>query len=250
MTPLSGQQYQQLMNVLIRLFPTPQRLEIFLTTRLDKNLYVVAGPGELDYQMFNLIRTAESEGWTARLIAAAREARPTDDQLVAFAQAVGQAASSANRQELERTIKDTSSYLDVAQWRTRLGQIETQVGRVEVKLKNGQVAFGTGFLIRPDAVLTNYHVVKPVFDGQADAKAIIVRFDYKILADGVQINGGSPYALANDWVIASSPYSPVDKLTDPAGQLPTPDDLDFAILRLDGAPGDQPVGKPGDPEDY
>ena len=67
---------------------------------------------------------------------------------------------------------------------------------------------GTGFLVAPDIVLTNYHVVEPVINWQRSqageqvagtripARLVSARFDHKVLADDVQLSPGTCHALA------------------------------------------------------
>lgn len=81
---------------------------------------------------------------------------------------------------------------------------------------------GTGFLLGPSAVLTNYHVIELVQQQLVSPANVILRFDYKQLADGVTVNAGTEYRLAADWLIDYSRYSPVDW----QGGEPQPDELD------------------------
>ena len=124
-------------------------------------------------------------------------------------------------------------------WREKLGQIEAQVCRIEIT-KNNNKEFGTGFLIEPNVVITNYHVVESVILGQAAPEHVILRFDYKQLADGKIVNKGTEYRLEDDWLIDQSPYV--------ENELSTPDNLDYALLRVDGTPGEEPIGNNPDPQ--
>ena len=128
---------------------------------------------------------------------------------------------------------------------------------MEVRLSNGGTSFGTGFLIRSNLLLTNYHVMDAVIEGDAFQQAgkawaapkdVALRFDYKILSGSV-VNPGMLYQLADDWLVDSSPMSYWDHVSPPKGGDPSPEELDFALLRLKGTPGSDPVGlkpQPGD----
>lgn len=101
---------------------------------------------------------------------------------------------------------------------------------------------GTGFLVGRDAVLTNYHVLKDLIDGQAGGERVVCRFDYHV-GDGGGVREGKPVALKGafaDWHLDSSP-----PLTDPqenAGNpVPTPDQLDHALVRLAEEVGAEPI---------
>ena len=101
---------------------------------------------------------------------------------------------------------------------------------------------GTGFLLGPDVVITNYHVLQNVIRQPAQAAKVVLRFDYKRLADGTTLNQGTVFRLTSaNWLLDESPYSKVDLLVDPGDQTPTDEELDYALLRVDGEPGNQPV---------
>ncbi len=254
---LTGQQYQQLTTALLMAFPTPIKLAEMVQYRIGKNLYTIAIGDDLEEIVFKLIRTAEAEGWIAHLIIAARESNPGNPALLAFSQQFGLAPGTPLQPELERIIKATNSFLDVNKWRTKLGQIETQVCRIEIRSNLGMI-YGTGFLLASDVVITNYHVMEAVIEGEqgrttnrgtsAMPSDVILRFDYKRLADGTTLNPGTVYHLpAENWLIDKSPMSSVDSVPEPKYSLPEPDQLDYALLRVDGTPGNDAVGNKAEP---
>jgi V8-like Glu-specific endopeptidase len=242
---LTGRQYQQLTEALVDAFPEPQKLAQMVRFRLEKNLNAIAMGDDLTKIVFKLIGTAEAEAWVDQLIAAARESNPGNPRLFVFAQELHLATptpSGLSGLALEKIIKKTNKFLDVNTWRERLGEIEAQVCRIEIIINNGR-EFGTGFLVAPNAVITNYHVMEAVIKGQAAPKDVILRFDYKQLGDRTIINQGTEYRLAEDWLIDKSPYVTENR-------LPTPDELDYALLLVDGVPGEERIGKnpePGSP---
>jgi Trypsin-like peptidase domain len=118
--------------------------------------------------------------------------------------------------------------------------------------------YGTGFLLGPDVVITNHHVMEAVIEGEqgrttaggiaAKSADVMLRFDYKRLADGVTLNPGTVYRLAaKDWLVDLSPMSSVDSQPEPKHGVPQPDQLDYALLRVDGAPGNEPIGGAAEP---
>jgi hypothetical protein len=243
---LTGAQYEQFTDALLDAFP-PQRLTEMVRFRLDKNLAAIALGEDQREVVFKLIAAAEAEGWTGRLLLAAREANHGNPLLLAFAQQFGLAPAAPTGRELERLIEATNGFLDVAQWLRRLGEIEAQVCRIEIASGDG-TTYGTGFLLAPDAVMTNYHVVQHVIDQEgARPEDVVLRFDHKRLADGTALNPGREYRLAADWLIDHSPMSAVDNQPDPKTDLPRPDELDYALLRVDGTPGHDPVGERPEP---
>ncbi len=231
-----GQQYQQLVEALVNAFPNANQFAQMLQFRLAKDLARYAAlPNTMDQIAFEVIQNANAEGWTAQLIAGARESRPDNPKLLRFAQDFGLTAATA---ELERKVRDDLPFLDIVKWRTRLGEIEGQVCRVETPYE-----LGTGFLLGPDVLITNYHVMQEVIKNPAVSGQVVLRFDYKKLDDGTTVNKGIEFRLVKqNWLIDSSPHSQVDLLADPGDQTPKPDELDYALLRLDGEPGNRPIG--------
>jgi hypothetical protein len=244
MSILSTEQRNELNAILIRLFPLRVQFDQMLVNRAGQiSLDAIAATNALETDIFYVVRDAESKGWTRKLINAAREARPNDAQLLAFAQLFQMAATSIRGMELQRIINAGNNFLDVATWRSQLGIAETRVCRIEVPLTNGGTSYGTGFLVGPSVVMTNYHVIEPILKQKADPEKVVVRFDYKRLEDGQTLNPGTTHSLTDEkWLIGSSPYSEADKASAPPGSLPSKTELDFALLRVKGRPGEEPVG--------
>jgi hypothetical protein len=246
---ISGPQQGVFSGILQGAF-TPSTFERMLWHRLDKHSWNFA-PVNADFPAITdgVILAANMEGWLAELIVGAREANPGAGQLLAFAQQFGLASTDKPRQALEKLIFETNSFLDVAQWRTQLGEIETKVCRIEIKTDQGMV-YGTGFLFGgPDTILTNYHVMESLIARNngttyaglnAQASKLTCRFDYKRSSDGKVLNPGTECYLAEDWYIDDSPSYPLD-------QMPPEDHLDYAIFRLRDSPGDLTVGLKPEP---
>ncbi len=109
--------------------------------------------------------------------------------------------------------------------------------RVEVAGPGG-TGYGTAFLVAPDVVMTNYHVVDRVIEGKVAPGSVGILFDFKLLADGVTLSPAKAVALAKEWHVASSP--PVaGAAADPAGKAFAGTGLDFALLRLAESAGDE-----------
>ncbi len=226
----------------------PGRFQQFLLFRLDKRTYDYSSQ-EDDFPTvrFKVIVAANAELWWRDLLRQARNAAPADPGLLAFAEELGESpvVAAADRprnrlpgRELELKIREAESTFDILTWRRRLGRIETCVCRIEAP---ALTALGTGVLVGPNVVLTNYHVVEDMHRGLLDPRQVAVRFDYKVLDDGLSVNAGKAYALAADWLIDHSAYSPHDLEVEPAAD-PAPDELDYALLRIAGEPGGDPVG--------
>jgi V8-like Glu-specific endopeptidase len=239
---LTGQQFQEFWEALRAGFTVP-RLREMVRFGLDKRLDDITVADNLRQIVFDLIQEAEMAGYTMQLLQAARRSQPGNEKLLAFAQQFG---LSSNTPALEKIVRENLKFLPITQWRTRLGEAEVRVCRVETG-----TSFGTGFLLGPDLVLTNFHVVEDVLKGQNPAANVVCRFDYRRLADGKALNEGTTFRLhARDWQVDYCPYSPVDLKANPESELPEPDHLDYALLRLDSSPGamavnpQEPNGQP------
>jgi hypothetical protein len=156
-------------------------------------------------------------GTVTDFLAAARKAQPDDPALAAIAAPVGAepAAPSAN---LEALVARRSRLIDFARFQQRLDQIEARVCLVQTPK-----SAGTGFLVGPDLLLTNYHVVEGLIGGGYSFEDVVCEFDFNSATAQprrVALSGG---------VKTSAPYSQSD-LT---GQgAPAEGELDYALLPL------------------
>ena len=151
-------------------------------------------------------------------------------------QVQAEAPENALAPGLQRNVRPYLAKLDVQIWLDRLIAIERQVCRIE---RNG-FALGTGFLVGPDTVLTNWHVVK---DAKNVGKIgeIGCRFDFVKKSDGTKAPG-QVVKLRPDGCLAFSPYSAAEETNNPENPPPTADELDFALLQLDTTVGQNQVG--------
>lgn len=246
MYTLDGRQKKALHAALLAAFPRQASLEQVVLFHLDTHLAVVAGEGPLTEVVFRLMDWAEAQGRLDALVNGARDENPQNPQLIAFERLVLEARDTrpqdpalrqfAERVQLAPVVPADSElekrvfragFSDIARWRARLGQAELAVCRIEAPAWR---ALGTGFLVGPDVIVTNRHVVESL---AADAAPpLVARFDFKVSPDGAHLREGRTFGLARDWLVASSPVA----------------DLDFAVLRLDARAGDLAAGgTPGAP---
>lgn len=245
---LTGQQMKALCDSLGAAFTT-DTLRMMLRFRLSKDLDDYVAPASKKVMIFELVAASQREGWTMALVNAAREANPGSPELAALGGEIGLAsipAGADERSNLERLVRDETPFNDLPAWLEQWGKLETQVCQVEV-YQSGAVGYGTGFLVGPDLVLTNHHVVDKVIGGSVGSDRVLCRFDYKRLADGMTLNHGREFRLksGDEWLVDASPPSPEDEKVDPG--LPDPEQLDYALLRLDEKAGDLPVGANPEP---
>jgi len=246
----TGAHHKRLAEAFEKAFPTYQDLEMMVRYRLGLNLEsVVARVNKLSYVTFELVRTQAAAGLLLRLIAAARASQPDNPQLALVSEQFGLAMATP-RSELAVIVKSTGVPFDVAVWRERLAKRERCVCRIDVRTDAG-TSHGSGFLVGPDLVLTNHHVIAPAIalgqgrtasaDKTADPSPVIVRFDYKALDDGTTIHPGLEVGLAEDWLVDASPHSRFDLQGLPKEGVPDPGELDHALIRLSMPVGELPV---------
>jgi hypothetical protein len=241
---LSGPDIGRLRDILLEAFNPPE-LDDLLYYQLDQRRSDIALGGSQREIVGKVIEHYNRQQMVPQLLNAARLANPTAGDLALFARRQGLRgglpANTPAGDNLERIIRQSNSMQQPLAWLSRLAAIIGQVCRVTVNCA-GRVDHGSGFLLGPDLIITNYHVVERLIKGIAQAQQVTVLFDYLLLADGVTPHSGSSYGLAeSDWLVDYAEYSPLDRRID-RGAVPQADQLDYALLRLAGAPGEQPVG--------
>ncbi len=181
-------------------YPDRGSLEIFVDDELNQNLAVVAGEGKHDKVIFELIKWAIAKGYIEDLIlalAADTENRPDIQQL----------CRQVLRQRLvlnplDRAASGLSLDLDPSTWDIDIHSEELQgflprqftfeadVGKLQAGLSLANVVCkitfrdrpdaesGTGVLIAPDLVLTNYHVLSRGAGADLNALAQTAQFEF------------------------------------------------------------------------
>lgn len=139
---------------------------------------------------------------------------PPPERLAELAEQVQQPAFTpvvSDKERLERTRNSEDNFLDIVQLLGAIYSAEA-VGLVQL---SDETALGTGWLIGPDLLLTNFHVL-PTHDYVADAS---VRFGYRKDVLNVRYSDGRTFKLV-----------PEDYYTSPV------EELDYALVRLQEAP--------------
>lgn len=256
---VSGAAQKALAEALAAAYPDPNRLDQMLTARLDQPLAGIAAPYPVTDATWKVVEFYKAKGHLLRLIAAARASQPDNPQLTQVAAGFGLALQSRPAPELEKIVKATSVPFPVVIWRERLARREVCVCRIELPTNDG-MSFGTGFLVGPDLVMTNHHVMEPAIASlagahtpgglTADPAKVVFRFDYKELDDKSPVHPGIEVRLGKDWLIDSSPHSAADLEPLPKTTTPTLEELDFALVRLADRVGEAPIalGTNADPQ--
>jgi hypothetical protein len=230
---LSGVQFKALSDALRSTFRLSQ-FDRMLREQINLERENIALGDDYQEIVFRVIDTANRSGWVYRLVDAAREERPGHPVFVEYAQILRIGMHGLpGKAQLESLITRSNSLLDVAIFRSRLGEVEGRVCRIDL----AGDGIGTGFLVGPEIVMTNYHVVEGLVKKMHGPENIACRFDYKVREDGTVLNQGTVLGVAA--LLSYSPYDPVDLVESTAE--PSPDNLDYALLRLQGQPGSEPI---------
>ncbi len=245
MLELTGPQKKKLREALIAAFPSWKALAKLTADELDLNLAEITGDSQgIDTNAFDLVSWAAARGTLAALIVAAHNASPANAKIQEIATAVELTALTvidakvASAPAFEKFVSDNIVLLDVEKWRVGQTHAEWRVCRIDA----GNDAAGTGFLVGPDLVLTNYHVVQSLIAPQLGAAAgWIARFDHKVGADGKTLAPGRVVKFAAQWCVDHAPFSTFDTQPDPKGGDPSNEELDFALIRLAEKIGDEPI---------
>jgi hypothetical protein len=227
-----------------------------LRVRLDVQLRRIVKPGDFNSVTFELLEWAEQHGREAELARAAYLDRTNNAHLrrvyekygmapavsvQTSGQPVANAATRVTSLAFEATVKPRLKSVDMAVWRERMAKVEGQVCRIEFNNN----AMGTGFLVGPDLLLTNYHVLERTLNGRLPVEQVACRFDYKVLSDDSRSEGTVVRLDKDNWQIDSSPYSQAEADSQPDREPPTANQLDFALVRLARPVGREPIDKSG-----
>lgn len=232
---------QSLTYALMAAFPNRTSLERMLWYRMNLNLDSISLTDSLPHTVEHVVRYAEMRQLLVQLVTAARESNPGNVYLTNFARKFGLTADSNISEEILEEARRAANFLTADQWRVALGEMSGRVCRIEIGGSNAAL-YGTGFLVGPNVLVTSYQTFEPVINGKIRPRDVSLRFDFKIYS-GTTVNPGTVYRLdKEDWLIASS---------SPPTSTETEDDLNFALVRLEGVPGREPIGgeraEPGAP---
>ncbi|MBD2115207.1 MULTISPECIES: trypsin-like peptidase domain-containing protein [Cyanophyceae] len=250
MLKLSNDDRKALREAIQSAYPDRASLEIFVDDELNQNLAVVAGDGKHDKVIFDLIKWAIAKGYIDDLIlalAADTENRPDIQQF----------CRQVLRQRLvlnppDGVTRELSLDLDPSAWDIDIRSeelegflpqqftFEADVGKLQegLGLANAvcKITFsdrparesGTGVLIAPDLVLTNFHVLSREVGADLNALAQTAQFEFGYVSTPF----GEPRRTQQLTVAGQTPVVAASPIAQ----------LDYALIRL--SPGTNFAVKP------
>ena len=129
-----------------------------------------------------------------------------------------------------------SPFLNGPSFRSAWAEREGFVCCIQIEAPGRNPTGGTGVLVGPDLVLTNYHVIAALLGPEPAARPehVGIRFDFKLTSTG--LHPETQARLADQWLVAGSRFSEHDFRD---GEPPAEDELDYALLRLAERIGDR-----------
>lgn len=231
--PLTGRQKKELHTALRDAFRTRSALKQMLAYECDRNLDDLTSMGGLSVDVFTIVEAADAEGWIDDLLSGALTANPGNPLLRSLHDRAWPTADPTLpiRPALETIIRASLDFVDVDTWLGAAQDISRRVCRIRAGRN-----WGSAFLVGPQLVLTNHHVIEELV-GQIDPP-LSFQFDYRVRPDGSTNEGVTLRGAADDdgWLLSCSPPSTHDFEFEASG-VPTNDELDHALLRLGGNPG-------------
>lgn len=230
---LDNKQIRNLYEIILSSLESRSELQRIVRFGLDEDLNLITSSDHLRDSAYDLIDWADKNDRAEDLIIALREARPRKVELRKLAEQLGLEAAALTQADIENVIEKvivkSARFANVEAWAGSLTKSEQTVCRIEIPTAAGTV-FGTGFLLGPRVIITNYHVMKDVIVSPVLREQVVIRFGYKTAADGKTLDDGETYKLATDWLLAESPNNPKER-------PPVAGELDYILLRVVGTPG-------------
>ncbi len=242
----SGKLYDEIVEALKAAFPDPGDMDRVVGSAdigVSFGEYKVGRPTYPQALRALVADYADPQGLLVPLLKAAQEKNPRNQRLRKVMDLVDQfGALRADKSfgEAERIVLKGVLFEDVGVWIEKLKAKRRAVCRVEPQPQNETtMGYGTGFLVAEDVIITNFHVAGPFWDDKTKAGRVVLRFGYETDSSGVEVSGGVEYKLASTWRGPGAPTPGADR---PWQVLSSPEDkLDFALLRLEKAAGEELV---------
>ena len=200
-------------------------------------------------QVGHLLEQANNQGWLASLLGAVREGRPDREDLQQLLRSV--LSTVPARQALDAAARPSSvaeavlaelqqllpgSALVMPEMMERRMRAVCRVDYADLS----PPAVGTGFLVGPDLVLSNWHVVRRAIDSPSTGKELRFRFDLRTGGDAAEGIGRMVRAAESGTVVLRSRPAGGVELPGGSGE-PSMQQLDYALVRLAERVGDDLV---------
>lgn len=230
-------QLEALHEALLFAYPKHTDLNLLLQFGLAQDYFKLAPIGD-SYKnaLLAILLEARGAGWLKDLVQKARQDKPKSPKLLSLDRSF-ELTDTEVPETLGRTLEDIvrseANYVDLIPWIQKLEKLASQICRIEYPVNTAQ---GTGWLVAPDLLITNWHVIDRALPGGSwDPKELVCRFDYAVTSSGTK--PGIEARLVDHWCVEASPPSASELGT--GNDEPTGETLDYAILRLERSIGQE-----------
>ena len=257
MLNLSKEERKQLRQAILSAYRSEGDLEILIDEALDENLVAIAGGRNLNQVVYKLIEWSIAKNRLDDLVIALYE-DTQNPEIQRFCAPI--LDYLRQRLLLNASVSNSISLKDSFDWDIEVSDeelqgflpkqfsIEADVGQLRRGLELAdsvcKITFtdrpdecGTGVLITPDIVLTNYHVLslEETSNLEKIAKTVHFQFGYVSTELGMSIPVQSFTVATNQPVVQASPVHKLDYVlmrlnTQPVSLTPVPFDLDDQLL--------------------
>lgn len=236
MKTLTRPELEQIGEALLSGFPSWGDLDQLAAFALDIDLEAEVGKGPLRTVTFELLKFTQARGWTEALLRQAVARRPGNPTLAGQQRllCLAPAPFAGRNAGYQARVLEHSGLLTTGRWTQR--QVECE--RPVCQILRGKEALGTGFLVAPDLVMTNWHVFQdaPGSGSLGASERYSACFDYRGDGTGAVADEGVTVAFAANAVRDASHREDLDYvivgLRDRVGEAPMPDGRPRGWLRL------------------
>jgi len=231
-------QLKALHEALLFAYPSSADLNTLLQLGFGQGYAALAPVGENYFNgLLAILLQARGAGWLKDLVQKARQDKPRSPKLLVLDRSLELTAADIPDflgRSLEDIVRHEAQEADLIPWVRKLETYGWRTCRIEYPVNTPQ---GTGWLVAPDLLLTNWHVIdRALPGGDRQATEFVCRFDYAVTAGGTT-QSGIEVRLAPVWCVDSSPPSTSELGT--GTDAPTSETLDYALLRLARAVGNE-----------
>ena len=206
-----------------------EELRLLLQSKLGREMERLVTAVEYADQVAELVSRADERGWAPELLSMAIGERPNAETLISLHYRKAHLKVGG----LENVVR-AGSFINVADFITATMAVQRAVCSIKVIAAEEEV--GTGFLVGPDLLLTNHHVVHRLIDHPEEVTGIVLNFDYS----GPNTGTMTPCSPAELDVVAYSPPASDEAEEWPLNGDWREDRLDYALLRLPQKLGELP----------
>src|SRR5262249_18972816 len=210
MKPLSQGEVVEVANALLKGFIQKWQWKQLAATAADINLDLDIADGPLRSVANDVVAFAEANGATEQLLREAALERPKNPTISALVARYGLAPAplanvrvmsgagqpiplpESDRAKYESIVLENAGMVKPGEWRKRMAGREAAV--CQILYRND--AIGTGFLVGPDLIMSNWHVFEDPANGQLCAlDDFATRFDYRAAAGAAPASNGKTVAI-------------------------------------------------------